>query len=80
MLFSPKLCEQNDTRRVEAVLGQLIIQQFDKQYSPKNSLVSSILSEFIKNFAPFSEQRCHMLLNALGKVVYAGLREKYGLS
>ena len=79
MLFSLKLCEQNDQSNVEAILSDLLIQMFDQKYSPKNSLVTSILSQFFKNFAPFSEQRCQMLLNALCKLVYSSLREKYGL-
>lgn len=79
MLFTPKLCDQNDPERVEAILAQLIVQYFDREYSPKNSLVTSILTEFLRNFAPFSEKRCHMLLNALTKVMYAIMREKYGL-
>ena len=41
--------------------------------------MTSILTEFFRNFAPFSERRCHMLLNALTKVMYAVMREKYGL-
>ena len=79
MLFTPKLCDQNDQRRVEAILAQLLLQFFDHTYSPKNSLVTSILNEFLKNFAPFSEQRCRMLLNAFTKIVYACMRERYGL-
>jgi len=79
MLFTPKLCDENDPERVEAILAQLLLQFFDHEYSPKNSLVTSILNEFLKNFAPFSERRCHMLLNAMTKVAYACLREQYGL-
>ena len=79
MLFTTKLCDQNDQSRVEAILAQLILQFFDTEHCPKNSLVTSILTEFLKNFAPFGEQRCHMLLNALTKVMYAVMRERYGL-
>lgn len=79
MLFTPKLCDQNDQNRVEAILAQLIIQFFDQKYTTKNSLVTSILTEFLRNFAPFSEKRCIMLLNALTKVMYTVMREKYGL-
>lgn len=80
MLFTPKLCDQNDPRRVEAILAQLLLQFFDHTYSPKNSLVTSILNEFLKNFAPYSEKRCRMLLNAFTKIVYACMRERYGLN
>ena len=55
MLFTPKLCDQNDPKLVEAILAQLLVQYFDREYSPKNSLVTSILTEFLRNFAPFSE-------------------------
>ena len=79
MLFTTKLCDSNDPRRVEAILCQLILQYFDQEYTAKNSLVTSVLTEFFRNFAPFSERRCHMLLNALTKVMYAVMREKYGL-
>jgi len=56
------------------------VQFFDHKFSPKNSLLTSILNEFLKNFAPFSEQRCYFLLNAFTKIVYAAMRERYGLS
>ena len=79
MLFTPRLCDQNDQKRIEAILAQLLLLFFDHEYSPKNSLVTSILNEFFKNFAPYSEQRCYMLLNAMTKVVYACMRERYGL-
>ena len=38
-----------------------------------------MLTEFFKNFAPFSAKRCQMMLNAMTKVVYTIMRVKYGL-
>ena len=79
MLFTKNLCDQNSVERVEAILAQLLFQLFDQKYNKQNSLVKSILKHFLSNFALFSEQRCHMLLNALTKVTYAVFYERYGL-
>ena len=79
MLFSTKLCDENNQEHVESILAQLIFQLFDKKYNFQNSLVRSILTVFFRNFVLFSQQRCVFMLNAVTKVVYAIIRAKYGL-
>ena len=79
MLFSTKLCDENDQDHVESILAQLVYQLFDKKFNFQNSLVRSILTVFFRNFVLFSQQRCSLMLNAVTKVVYAIVRSKYGL-
>ena len=79
MLFSTKLCDENNQEHVESILAQLIFQLFDKKYNFQNSLVRSILTVFFRNFVLFSQQRCFFMLNAVTKVIYAIIRAKYGL-
>jgi len=80
MLFSTKLCDENDQGQIEAVLANLLMQLFDKKFNHQNSLVRSILTVFFQNFILFSQTRCEMMLNALTKVVYTILRSKYDLA
>jgi hypothetical protein len=74
MLFTTKLCEDNDSEKVEAILGQLIIQMFDRKYNWHNSFVRSLLTVFFKNFVLTSKKRGYLLMNALTKVLYSILR------
>ena len=55
MLFSTKLCDENNQEHVEAILARLIFQLFDKKYNFQNSLVRSILTVFFRNFVLFSQ-------------------------
>jgi hypothetical protein len=79
MLFSTKLCDENNKQHVESILAQLIFQLFDKKYNFQNSLVRSILTVFFRNFVLFSEARCFLMLNAVTKVIYSIIRSKFGL-
>lgn len=77
MMFSTKLCDDASGGQVEAILAQLLIQLFDRTHQRHNSLVRSILTVFFQNFAPFSRQRCSMLMGALERVMYGAIRAKY---
>ena len=58
MMFVPKLCDENDEKKVESIITQLLFLLFDKKYNWQNSLVRSILTLFLKEFVLFSEKRC----------------------
>ena len=80
MLFSPKLCDENDQEQVESILAKLIMLHFDKQYNLQNSFVRSVITITLRNFVLMSEKRCKLLLNALTKVIYSCIRAKYGVA
>lgn len=79
LMFVPKLCDDNDPEKVEAIIAQLLFQLFDKKYNWQNSLVRSILTLFLKQFVMFSEKRCVLIMNALFKVVYSIFRQQHGV-
>ena len=80
MLFSPKLCDENDQEQVEGILAQLILLLFDKRYNLQNSFVRSVITLTLRNFVLMSEKRCRLLLNALTKVVYSCIRARHGVA
>ena len=80
MLFSPKLCDENDQEQVESILAKLIMLLFDKRYNLQNSFVRSVITITLRNFVLMSEKRCKLLLNALTKVIYSCIRAKYGVA
>jgi hypothetical protein len=80
LMFVPKLCDENDPKKVEGIIVQLLVQLFDKKYNWQNSLVRSILTLFLKQFVLFSEKRCMMVVNAVTKVVYSIFRQRYGVN
>ena len=80
MLFSPKLCDENDQEQVESILAKLIMLLFDKRYNLQNSFVRSVITITLRIFVLMSEKRCKLLLNALTKVIYSCIRAKYGVA
>jgi hypothetical protein len=81
MLFSKKLEEgegvDEDSEDLVLIIAHLIIQWFDKKHNQLNQLTDQILFQFFKNIVLYSVQKQRLIVQAIYRVLYCCLVEKY---